>query len=59
MKRIKKRWLICQEISFGKYTILDSGAIHSSLKSAKEHLLDCDDSRGDLFILSTYRMEDE
>jgi len=56
--RFCKRWMVCKEIRMGKYEMPDCGAIHNTLKSAKEHALDCDGSTGHIFILPIYSLED-
>jgi len=57
-RRFRKRFMVCKEIRMGKYEMPDCGAIHNSLKSAKDHALDCVDSTGHIFVLPIYSLED-
>jgi len=56
-KGFRKRWMVCKEIRMGRYEIPDCGAIHSTLKSAKKHALDCDDKSGHIFVMPIYSLE--
>jgi len=51
---IKKMYMVCKEVGFGKYTVIDSGAIHKTLKSAKKHMKSCS-GLSDLIIIMAWR----
>jgi hypothetical protein len=54
-----KRFVLCQEVRMGKYIMMDAGAIHKTLPSAKEHAMDCDRSDGEVVIIPMYYPEED
>jgi len=53
----EKTFMLCREVTFGTYVIADCGAIHTTLKSAKEHLVDCCTDSSELLIIPCYRVK--
>jgi hypothetical protein len=56
-KKIRKRFMVCKEVQFGRYELVDCGAIHTKLKEAKKHALCCADGRSHIFVLPIYSVE--